>query len=177
MARKSLVLYDWESRDKSYIRATWHTRLSARDHYTSSTLIGGKGGAGPSSLHITLEGPTEYVNAYMDSYMASNGSCFMVTWTIFQKPPLGGRPNTKPGDHGTPNVHNRWHILFYHVWEPTWINDYWNSICHIWLHVTLEDPWPHYMIWEVCWDNLWTLFFWELTISWSRLLAHVLRGN
>ena len=21
---------------------------------------------------------------YMDSYMASNGSCFMVTWTIFQ---------------------------------------------------------------------------------------------
>jgi hypothetical protein len=82
-------------------------RLSARDHYTSSTLIGGKGGAGPSSLHIMLEGPTEYVNAYMDSYMASNGSCFMVTWTIFQKPPLGGRPNTKPGDHGTPNVHNR----------------------------------------------------------------------
>ena len=25
----------------------------------------------------------------------------------FQKPPFGGRPNTKPGDHGTPNVHNR----------------------------------------------------------------------
>jgi hypothetical protein len=42
---------------------TSHTRLSARDHYSSSTLIGGKGGAGPSSLHTTLEGPTEYVNA------------------------------------------------------------------------------------------------------------------
>jgi hypothetical protein len=28
-----------------------HTRLRARVHYTSSTLIGGKGGAGPSSLH------------------------------------------------------------------------------------------------------------------------------
>jgi hypothetical protein len=59
---------------------------------TSSTLIGGKGGAGPSSLlHTTLEGPTEYVNAmqdgckvHVDSYMASNGSCFMVTWTIFK---------------------------------------------------------------------------------------------
>ena len=38
-------------------------RLSARDHYTSSTLIGGKGGAGRSSLHTTLEGPMEYVNA------------------------------------------------------------------------------------------------------------------
>ena len=40
-------------------RATSHTRLRACDHYTSSTLIGGKGGAGPSSLHTTLEGPTE----------------------------------------------------------------------------------------------------------------------
>ena len=38
--------------------ATSHTRLRARDHCTSSTLIGGKGGAGPSLLHITLEGPT-----------------------------------------------------------------------------------------------------------------------
>ena len=38
-----------------------HIRLRARDHYTSSTFIGGKGGASPSSLHTTLEGPTEYV--------------------------------------------------------------------------------------------------------------------
>jgi hypothetical protein len=28
-------------------RATSHTRLTARDHYTSSTLVGGKGGASP----------------------------------------------------------------------------------------------------------------------------------
>jgi hypothetical protein len=34
--------------------------LTACDHCTSSTLIGGKGGAGPSSLHTTLEGPIEY---------------------------------------------------------------------------------------------------------------------
>ena len=45
------------------LRASSQTRLRARDHYTSSILIGGKGGAGPSSLHTTLEGPTEYVNA------------------------------------------------------------------------------------------------------------------
>ena len=45
------------------LRATSHTRLRARDHHTSSTLIGGKGRAGPSSLHTTLEGPLEYVNA------------------------------------------------------------------------------------------------------------------
>jgi hypothetical protein len=30
---------------------------------------------------------------HMDSFMASNGSCFMVTWTILKNPPLGGRPN------------------------------------------------------------------------------------
>ena len=35
-------------------------RLRARDHYTSRTLIDGKAGADPSSLHNTLEGPTEY---------------------------------------------------------------------------------------------------------------------
>ena len=41
-------------------------RLRARDHDTSSTLIGGKGkgGASPSSLYTTLEGPTEYVDAW-----------------------------------------------------------------------------------------------------------------
>ena len=45
------------------LRTISHTRLSAREHYASNTLIGGKGGAGPSSLHTTLEGPREYVNA------------------------------------------------------------------------------------------------------------------
>ena len=60
----------------------------------------------------------------------------------FQKPPLGGRPNTKPGDHGTPNAHNRWFILFYHVWGPAWIEIHWNSI---WLrvrsHMTSHYTW------------------------------------
>ena len=38
--------------------------LRACDHYyTSSTLIGGEGGATPSLLHTRLEGPVEYVNA------------------------------------------------------------------------------------------------------------------
>ena len=38
-------------------------RPRAHDQYTSNTLIGGKGGANPSSLHTTLEKPMEYVNA------------------------------------------------------------------------------------------------------------------
>ena len=46
-----------------YLRHIPHTRLRARNQYTSSPLIGGKGGAGPRSLHTTLEGPTEYVDA------------------------------------------------------------------------------------------------------------------
>ena len=52
--------------------------------------------------------------AYMDFYMASNESCFIfhVQLDCFQKPPLGGRLNTKPANHGTPNVHN---LLFYYV--------------------------------------------------------------
>ena len=100
--------------------ATTHTRLRARDHYTSSTLIGGKGGAGTSSLHTTLEGPTEYVNA---RWMWSlHGFLRGIEWIVlddhldhFQKPLLGGRFDTKPEDHGIPNAHNRWFIIFYHV--------------------------------------------------------------
>ena len=43
--------------------------------------------------------------ASMDSYMASNGLCVHSHLDYSQKPPLGGRPNTKPvGDHGSPNV-------------------------------------------------------------------------
>ena len=78
---------------------------------------------------------------HVDSYMASNGSCFMVTWTI-QKSPLGGRSNTKLGDHGTLNTHHRCFILFYHVWGPAWKLIHWSSI---WLrarsHMTSHYTW------------------------------------
>ena len=73
------------------------------------------------------------------------------------KPPLGGRPNTKSWDHGTPNAHNHWSYSIFAM------SIHWNSIWwrpgHIWLHTTLEDLWPHHMILEVSWDGLWTLFF------------------
>ena len=39
----------------------------------------------------------------------------------FQRPPLGRRPNTKSGDHGTPNTHDHWFILFHYVWGPAWM--------------------------------------------------------
>ena len=57
-----LDLVEW-ARGLHGIRATSHTRLRAHDQYTLSTLIGGKGRVNPSSPHMTLEGPTEYVDA------------------------------------------------------------------------------------------------------------------
>jgi hypothetical protein len=117
---------------------------------------------------------------YMESYVASNGSCFMVTWTIFKIHLLGVGLRQKPGDHGTPNAHNRWFILFYHVWGPTWIKIRWTSI---WLRAHSHTA-SHYT-----WGSVTTLhdfghfggvlgqllhtFFWVLAISWSWLLARV----
>ena len=87
-------------------------RLRGCDHYTSSTLIGGKGEPHPSLLHSMLEGLMEYVNV---RWMYSlHGFLHGIKWIMFhgtldyfQKPPFGGRSNTKLGDHGTPNVNNR----------------------------------------------------------------------
>ena len=105
-----------------------------------------------------------------------------VSWALglFSKPPLVGRPNTKPRDHGTPNAHNCWFILLYYVWRPRWIEIHWNSI---WLR-----PWS-YMTSHYTWGSVTTLhdfggvlgrpldtFFWALTISWSQLLACVWSG-
>ena len=105
------VLY---SESPRILRATSHTSLRARDYYTSSTLIGAKGRAGPTSP--ILEGPTEDVNARMWS---THGFLHGIEWIMlhghldyFQKPSLGSRSNTKPRDHETLNTHNRWFILF-----------------------------------------------------------------
>jgi hypothetical protein len=66
---------------------------------------------------------------YMDSCMTSNESCFIITWIIFRKPPPGGRPNSKPGDHSTSKSHNHWFLILYCVCEdPMWIEIQWNDI-------------------------------------------------
>jgi hypothetical protein len=167
---KPLVLR-WADRalSQSKLRATSYMRLRAHDHFISSTLIGGKGGAGPSSLlHTTLEGPTEYVNArWMQSL---HGFLHGIKWNMyhdhldyFQKPFFGGRPNPKLGDHDTPNAHNRWSVLIYHVWRPAWTNIHWNSI---WLrsrpHMTSHYTWGSMTTlhnFGGVLDGLWTLSF------------------
>ena len=102
------------------LMATSHTRLRAHDWYTSSTLIGGKGGVGPSSLHTTLEGPAEYVSCKMDvksTWIPMRHAMDHASRSLglFSNPSLKGRPDTKLGDHGTPNAHNHWLILFDHT--------------------------------------------------------------
>ena len=98
----------------------------------------------------------------------------------FQKPPLGGKSNTKPGDHGTLNTHNRWCILFHHAWGPAWIEIHWNSIrlracSHMTSHYTWGSVTTPHDFGGVLRQPLDT-FFWALTISWSRLLARVWSG-
>ena len=91
----------------------------------------------------------------------------------FQKPSLGGRPKTKSGDRSTPNAHNRWFIIFYHVWGSTWIEIHWNSI---WLRAPITYDFTLHDFRGVLGRPLDT-FFWVLTISRSRLLARVWHGH
>ena len=117
---------------------------------------------------------------YMDSYMASNGSCFMVSWTTFKKPLLGGKPHTKPGDHGIPNTHDCWFILFYHVWGPAWIDIHWNIIqprarSHMTSHYTWGSVTTLHDFWGILGRPL-DILFWAPTFTWSRLLARAWSG-
>jgi hypothetical protein len=104
--------------------------------------------------------------------MASNESCFLVTLDYFQKPTLGGRPTTKPKEHGTLNDHNHWFILFYSLWGPTCIEIHW---INIWLraqsHMTSHYTWGFVITLHDFGGALGRpldTFFWALTTSWSR---------
>jgi hypothetical protein len=68
----------------------------------------------------------------MDPYMASNGSCFMVTWTICKNQlwEVGLTQNWETMALRTLITVELFY--FYHVWGPAWIEIHWNSI---WLRV------------------------------------------
>ena len=117
---------------------------------------------------------------YMDSYMTSNGSCFMVTWIILKNDLLEVRLTQIRKTIALRITHNRWRIIFYHVWGPAWIKFHWNSI---WL-TTRSNMTSHYT-----WGYVTTphdfggvlgqpsyTFFRAVTISWSRLLARTWSG-
>ena len=90
----------------------------------------------------------------------------MVTWTIFQNPPLGDtRLGTQLGDHGTQKPHNRsiYVTTFYHErgpcvnWNSLWQQSVEGAITYDFITPTFGGMWPHYMILEVPFDGLWTL--------------------
>ena len=104
-----------------------------------------------------------------------------VSWPLglFSKPPLGGRPNTKLWDSGTPYAHNRWFVLFYHVWGPAWTNSHWNNIwlsarSHMTLHYTWESVTTLHDFGGVLGQPLDTSF-WALTTLWSRFLGSCMK--
>ena len=70
---------------------------------------------------------------YMESYMALNGSCFMVTCTIFKT------TSWRSALHKTGRP---WHFECSHAWGPAWINIHQNNI---WLralsHMTSYYTW------------------------------------
>jgi hypothetical protein len=67
-----------------------------------------------------------------------------VSWLLelFSKATPWRLAHTKPGDHDTPNTHNNWFNLLYHVWGHVWIEIQRNSI---WLrarsHMTSHYIW------------------------------------
>ena len=101
---------------------------------------------------------------YMDSYMASNGSCSMVTWTIFKnhllevgltqnQETMALQPLTTIG-------------VFYFIMceDPAWIEIHQNSILgvgpvtnHFTLHLRIHGH--TYIILKLCWHDLWKLSF------------------
>ena len=143
--------------------------------------------AEPVQVHFTLRLRDQWsmwmqdgCKVYMDSYMASNGSCFMVTWTIFKNHLLEVGLTQNRETMALRRLTTVGFTLFYHVWGPAWIEIHWNSI---WLRARSHMT-SHYT-----WGSVTTLhdfggvlgrplgnFFWTLTISWSQLLARVRSG-
>jgi hypothetical protein len=171
------------------VRATSHTRLRPRDQYIHFKQSHWWRRRSPSKFASHYAWGTNGVSMWMqDGCKSLHGllhdiKCIMFHGhsDYFYKPPLGSRPNTNPGDHGTPNTHNHWFILFHQVSWPIWIEFHSNYIwlrarSHMTSHCTRASVWPHYMISEVCWDGLWTLSFGLSQTSWSRLLARVWSG-
>jgi hypothetical protein len=80
---------------------------------------------------------------YMDPYMASNGSCFVVTWTIFKNLLLEVGRTQKWETMAFQNVINRWFIIILIMCEdPAWIENHQKSIwLRAWTHMASHYTW------------------------------------
>ena len=73
---------------------------------------------------------------YMVSYMTLNGSCFMVTWTIFKNRLLKVGMTQNRETMALRTLTTGWFILFYQVWGSVGIDIHWNGM---WL----KDPFTY----------------------------------
>jgi hypothetical protein len=91
-----------------------------------------------------------------------------VSWSLdyFKTPPLGCRSNTKPTNHGIPNVHNHWFVLFHHVRGLAWIDIHRNSS---WLKTPITHDFTMHL--RVC-DH--TTRFWRCV---GTAFGHFLFGS
>jgi hypothetical protein len=104
-----------------------------------------------SASHCTWGTNIVHVNARWMKML--HGLLHAIQWIMFHghldyfpKPSFGSKSNTKSGDHGIPNAHNRWFILFYHVWGSAWIKNHWKwhlvegpVTCDFTLHSRIRD--------------------------------------
>ena len=120
---------------------------------------------------------------YMDSSMASNGSCFMVTWIIFKNHLLevGLTQNRK-----TIPLWNLTTVdLLYFIMceDPAWIENHRNNIwLRAWPHMSshyTEGPWPRCMILEIVLErcepkmaHTWVVKPWKLIRMWLFTYEH-----
>ena len=99
--------------------------------------------------HYNEYGVPSVKSTWTVSAFSTNESSYIAMVKSLQ-PYVWSGPNTNLKNHSTPNAHQHWFILFYHVWGPAWIETHWNSIqLRARSHVT-----SHYMMLEVCWDGL-----------------------
>ena len=147
------------------IKATLHTRLGPWPLHFKHSYWWKRWSRSQFALTLRLrdqwsKGMQDGCEVYMDSYMASNGPCFMVTWTIFKNQLL------EVGLRCSWEIMALQNLIIIDLLcciiceDPTWIDFHWNSYSpranYIWLHTTLESSWSQYMILKVSRDGLWT---------------------
>ena len=150
------------------LMVTSHTKLRTPDHFNSNTHWWKRRSRSKFASHYAwgTNGVCECkmdVTSTWDSYMTLNGSSFMVTRTIFINHLLevGVIWNHKTISLQTLTTIDLLYFIMVedpHEWKFIEISFGW-APGDIWLHTTVEDQWPHYMILDMPWDGLWTLSF------------------
>jgi hypothetical protein len=168
--------------EEEILRACSHTRLNTALHALSLVEK-----AEPVHVRFTLcfvdqwsKWMQDGCKVYLDSYMASNGSCFMVTWAVLKNHLL---EVCVTQNRETMRI---WKLTTIDLWylimceDLAWIEIHYNGI---WLtarsHMTSQlylRTCDHTALFWKCLGTASKHFFWALTNSWSRLLARVWSG-